>query len=84
MAGVGRYPVELEAAVFFLWRAVLDGLGAHAQAVIRVREESEALRVEITTDREVDLSAVRDLLEAAGGDQPEPRDGRLCMRFPLT
>ena len=66
-AELGRYPAAIEAAVFFVWRAVLDGLGSGADAEIRAREEGESLHVEIVAAREVDLAGVRDLVEGAGG-----------------
>ena len=66
-AELGRYPAEIEAAVFFVWRAVLDRLGSGADAEIRARAEGEALHVEIVAARGVDLAGVRDLVEGAGG-----------------
>jgi signal transduction histidine kinase len=67
VAGVGRYPAEVEAAVAFLWRAVLDGHRADEDARIRVREEDETLQVSIDAGREIDLGPVGDLVESAGG-----------------
>jgi Histidine kinase len=64
---LGRYPAEIEAAVFFLWRAVLDGLGCGEEALISVRDDGEALRVEIVARRLLDLAGARDLVEGAGG-----------------
>jgi signal transduction histidine kinase len=86
-AELGRYPAEVEAAVFFLWCAVLDGLGPSAEAVIRVWEKGDALHVEIGAGREVDLVEVLDLVEGARGVvvvESEPGDGRVGVRFPLT
>ena len=66
-AELGRYPAEIEAAVFFLWRAVLDGLGSGEDALISVSDDGQALRVEIVAGRPLDLARASDLVEAAGG-----------------
>jgi signal transduction histidine kinase len=66
-AEVGRCPAEVETAVYFLWRAVLDDLGPGVEARIRVREEDGALRVAIDAATAVDIAPVRDVVEAAGG-----------------
>jgi signal transduction histidine kinase len=86
-AEVGRYPAGIEAAVFFLWRAVLDDLESGVEVAIRVREEGEALQVEIVAGRAVDLASVRDLVEGAGGvltDESQPGRGRVEVSFPLV
>jgi signal transduction histidine kinase len=64
---LGRYPAEIEAAVFFLWRDVLDDLGAGENARIRLREEAEALQVEIEAGTPIDPLRAGDLVESAGG-----------------
>jgi signal transduction histidine kinase len=84
-SALGRYPADVEAAVFFLWRGVLDGLGSGRKAVIQVREEDKALHVAIDGGRPVDLARVRDLVEGAGGaltteSEPAPVEAR----FPLA
>jgi signal transduction histidine kinase len=86
-AELGRYPAEIEAAVFFLWRTVLDGLGAGAEAFISVRQEGEALQVEITAGGTLDLAGARDLVEGAGGAvtvDSQPGDARIDVTFPLA
>jgi signal transduction histidine kinase len=86
-AEVGRYPADIEAAVFFLWRAVLGDLESGAEVVIRVREEGEALQVGIVAGRAVDLCRVRDLVEGIGGvltDESQPGRGRVEVSFPLV
>lgn len=86
-AGLGRYPAEVEAAVFFLWRAVLDGVGSGVEAVVRVREDGEVLQVEIVAGRTVDLAGVRDLVEGAGGVltvESGPGADRIEVRFRLA
>jgi signal transduction histidine kinase len=85
-AGVGRYPAGIEAAVFFLWRAILDGLGADAEARIRVGERGEALQVEIDFAGAVDLVRAGDLVEGAGGVLTVAESGgcSLDARFPLA
>ena len=67
VASLGRYPAGVEAAVVFLWRAVLNGLDTGEDARIRVWEAAEALHVSIEAGRAVDLVPVRDLVESVGG-----------------
>jgi Histidine kinase len=62
-----RYPAAVEAAVAFLWRAVLGELGAGAGARIRVWEENEVLLVRIEAGQVIDRVPVGDLVERAGG-----------------
>jgi signal transduction histidine kinase len=86
-AELGRYPAKIEAAVFFLWRNVLDGLGAGAEAFISVRQEGEALQVEIAAGRMLDLSGARDLVEGAGGVvtlESQLGGTRIDVTFPLA
>lgn len=66
-AGLRRYPVEIEAAVFFLWRAVLDAQEADADAQIQVFEEAETLQVAIEAGASIDRVRATDLIEASGG-----------------
>jgi signal transduction histidine kinase len=83
---VERYPAEIEAAVIFLWRAVLDGLRPDEEGLIRLREEDGALRVEVVTPRALDLSRVEDLTAGAGGVltvAAEPA-GLVRAAFPLA
>lgn len=83
---LGRYPAELEAAVFFLWRTVLDEAAPSAEARIRVREENEALQVAIDTAGEIDVSGAGDYVAAAGGILAVETDSTGCRieaRFPL-
>jgi signal transduction histidine kinase len=76
-AGAGRYPAEVEAAVYFFCRAALEAVAAHASADTRVGieilEKEEALRLvvdcegaglEAAADQ---LSSARDRIEALGG-----------------
>jgi len=79
-AELGRYPADVEAAVAFLWRLVLDGLGNGPEARIRVREEREALRVTIETEAAVDLLRAGDLVEGAGGTVAV-HSGSSCCRL---
>ena len=66
-AKLGRYPAEIEAAVFFLWRDVLDGIGAGADARIRVWEAGGALQVRIEAEAPIDPLQASDLVKGAGG-----------------
>lgn len=86
-AGLGRYPAEIEAAVYFLWRAVLDGLGSGEDALISVRDIGQALRVEIFAGRPLDLVGARDLVEGAGGaitGESQSGGARIDVKFPLA
>ena len=64
---LSRYPAGIEAAVFFLWREVLDGLRAGENARIQVSEEAEALQVRIEAGAPIDSLRAGDLVEGAGG-----------------
>jgi signal transduction histidine kinase len=86
-AGLGRYPAGIEAAVFFLWRGVLDDLGAGERVRIRVCEEAEALQVRIEAGAPIDLLRAGDLVEGAGGTltaQSGSRSGTIEAVFPLA
>jgi signal transduction histidine kinase len=85
-AELERYPVRVEIAVFFLWRGVLDGLGAGANARIRVWEESSALHVRIETGAPIDPVRAEDLVGSAGGTLtvPSGSDSGLEAVFPLA
>jgi signal transduction histidine kinase len=73
--GLGRYGVEVEAAVYFCCRAALEQVAAHAgtgaRATIHLGEDAGILRFELAvTDAGSDESAfalVRDRVEALGG-----------------
>jgi signal transduction histidine kinase len=67
VAELGRYPAEIEAAVFSLWRAVLDSSGPGSDVRIHVWEQNQALQVTIDVGGAVDLSSAEDLVAAAGG-----------------
>jgi signal transduction histidine kinase len=66
-AELRRYPTRIEAAVFFLWREVLDDLETGENARIRLCEKVEALEVKIETGTPVDPLRAGDLVESAGG-----------------
>ena len=86
-AELGRYPAEIEAAVFFLWRTVLERLGPGVEAFISVKQEGDALQVEIASRRTFDLAGARDLVEGAGGVvmvESRPGGARIDVTFPLA
>lgn len=86
-AELGRYPAKIEAAVFFLWRTVLERLGPGGEAFISVRQEGEALQVEIAAGRTFDLAEACDLVEGAGGVvtvESQPSGVRIDVTFPLA
>jgi signal transduction histidine kinase len=65
--GLGRYPAEVEAAVYFVCRAVLDAMGPGTRAVVGVQEGERELLLEIEGVEDVDPVAAEDLAAAAGG-----------------
>ena len=86
-AELGRYPAEIEAAVFFLWRTVLERLGPGVEASISVQQEGDALEVKIAAGRTVDLAGARDLVEGAGGVvtvESQPAGVSIDVTFPLA
>jgi signal transduction histidine kinase len=86
-ADLGRYPAGIEAAVFFLWRGVLDDLGAGENAWIRVHEEAEALQVRIEAGAPIDPLRAGDLVEGAGGTltvRSGSNGGAVEAAFPLV
>ena len=85
-AELGRYPVGVEVAVFFLWRRVLDGLGPDADARIRVWEGDAALQVRIEAGAPIDPLRANDLVGGAGGTLTvrSGPDSSLEAVFPLA
>jgi signal transduction histidine kinase len=84
---VGRYPAEIEAAVYFLWRTALDGGRPGAQARIALRGEDRALKVELHARPAAELSALRDLVRGAGGRlevESERGDSHIVASFPVS
>ena len=80
-AALGRLPDEIEAAAYFCCLAALENVAAHAgvgaRATIRLREDADALRVEVADDGggfdplahppRSGLTSARDRVEALGG-----------------
>jgi signal transduction histidine kinase len=71
--GVGRYPAEVESALYFCCRAALQQAAPDTE--LRLSGEDHALRLEFVPAVGADLTAVRDLVGAAGGVLGEPLDG---------
>lgn len=78
--GVGRYPQEIEAALYFCTLEALQNVQKYANAssaLVRLREDGGQLLVEVTDDgrgfdvavtsRGAGLSNMEDRLEALGG-----------------
>ncbi len=93
-AGVARYPSELEAALYFFCRAVLESVAEAAQAdarvAVRVEEDEHALRVTIDVGTVgFDLAGDRlgpplDRIHVLGGDVvSEPGTSRVIVMLPL-
>ena len=86
-AELRRYPAEIEGAVFFLWRNVLDGLGSRGEAHISVWQDGAALQVEIAAAPTLDPAGARDLVEGAGGIltvAPRAGGAHIDATFPLA
>jgi signal transduction histidine kinase len=70
-AGVGRYPADVEAAVYFCCRVALEAAAGAARVTIRIGEAGKALRLEISLDAGAlaagRLALARDRIEALGG-----------------
>jgi signal transduction histidine kinase len=49
-AGIGRYPPDVEAAVYFSCRGALEGLAPDTHVTIRLSEEPYAIRLEVVSD----------------------------------
>jgi len=81
---LGRYPARIEAAVFFLWRVVLDSPAADADARIRVWEVGEALHVRIDARTPIDPVRAADLVEGAGGTLTVLPESGIEATFPLA
>jgi len=97
VAGVGRYPATVEAAVYFFCRAALEAVSAHAgtdaRAEIRIREEGQALRLDIVCETaglhagSDGLGLARDRIEALGGVvrfESAAGDTRFTATLPLV
>jgi signal transduction histidine kinase len=72
-SGVGRYPAEVESAIYFCCRAALQQAAPDTE--LRLSGEDQALRLEFVPVGGADLTAVRDLVGAAGGVLGESPDG---------
>jgi signal transduction histidine kinase len=72
-AGVGRYPAEVESAIYFCCRAALQQAAPDTE--LRLSEEDQALRLEFVPVDAADLTELRDLVGAAGGVLGESPDG---------
>ena len=78
--GVGRHPAGLERAVYFCCRALLEGAAPGVEPALTVRETDRELR--LAARGEFDVTAARDLAEAAGGTLTVDR-GCVTATFPL-
>jgi signal transduction histidine kinase len=85
-AGLRRYPTEIEAAVYFACRAVLDDPSADARVTLDLREADGELLLEIAGAGGVAPVQVEDFVVAAGGTlrlEPAPEGTRLTAAIPL-
>ena len=87
--GLGRYPADVEAGVYFCCRALLQALGADAHVTFRITDDERALRVEIAGDLAgLDAQALlRERLETLGGvvtvDPAPDGDTLVALNAPL-
>jgi signal transduction histidine kinase len=49
-AGIGRYPADVEAAVYFSCRAALEALAPDSRVTIRLSEADHALQLDVSGD----------------------------------
>lgn len=77
---VGRYPAELEAAVYFCGASAIASLAPDTELSVVLREEGDALRLGLAGA--FDTIAVRDLVAAAGGTV-EIEDRGVTAAIPL-
>lgn len=66
VADVGRRPPEIERAVYFACRAVLEDAETGSELTLRLREREGVLLLDIAGASGPSLRAAQDLLEAAG------------------
>lgn len=71
--GLGRYPIEVESAIYFCCRAALELAAPDTE--LRLAEEDHVLRLEFVPADGTDLTPLRDLVGAAGGALGESPDG---------
>ena len=80
-----RYPVDIEACIYFCCRALMDA--AHGTVAIALREDAGTLRAELDCAAAVDPTAARDLIESCGGtlvvQQPHEGGTRVAAMLPL-
>jgi len=72
--GLGRYPPDFEGAVYFCCRDALESAAARgARPTLRIWQEDDALRFEVTRDgessdlAESELQSIRDRVDTLGG-----------------
>jgi signal transduction histidine kinase len=70
---VGRHPIEVESAIYFCCRAALERAAPNTE--LRLTEEDQTVRLEFVPADGTNLTEVRDLVGAAGGDLDESPDG---------
>ena len=78
--GVGRHPAGLERTVYFCCRALLEAAAPGEEPALTLRETGRELRLDARG--EFDVTAARDLAEAAGGTLTVDR-GCVTATFPL-
>jgi signal transduction histidine kinase len=49
-SGLDRYPPDVEAAVYFSCRAALEALAPDTRVTIRIREEEDAIQLEVVSE----------------------------------
>jgi signal transduction histidine kinase len=83
---IERRSPEIERAVYFTCRAVLDAAKPDSELTIRLRERDGVLLLEITGASTSCLPSARDLLEAAGGtvEAEQEADGRVRLSATLS
>jgi len=80
--GLGRAPADVEAAAYFCCRALLEGAEPGAGLTVAIRDSDGALHIHLS-GAPVEVTAARDLAEAAGGALTVDADGSVAATFPL-
>ena len=80
-SGIGRHSAEVERAAYFCCRALLETAAPGREPALALRETGRELHIEAAGD--FDVTAARDLAEAAGGTLTVDSD-RVTATFPLS
>jgi signal transduction histidine kinase len=81
-SGLGRPPPDVEAAAYFCCRALFESARPGAVLTVAILDSGGTLRIELSGGG-LEVTAARDLAEAAGGALTIGADGNITASFPL-